>query len=308
MEQEFQEQLRQIITHGAFFENEPMSRHTTFGIGGPADIFVDVASTDEILKICQLTRSREVPFFIVGNGSNLLVSDEGIRGVVIHLGKSFSEVERDGDIIKAQAGATLGKIARVALDASLTGFEFAAGIPGSFGGAVSMNAGAYGGEMKDILLDVDLLTPQGEIITLKAEDMDLSYRHSLVFEKEYIVLGARIRLQAGDGQAIREKMDQLAQARRDKQPLEYPSAGSTFKRPPGYFAGKLIQDAGLKGYTVGGAMVSEKHAGFVVNHGGATAEEVRFLICQVQKKIRDQFGVHMEPEVRFLGFEDEVTP
>ena len=171
-----------------------------------------------------------------------------------------------------------------------------------------MNAGAYGGEMKDILLDVDLLTPQGEIITLKAEDMDLSYRHSIVFEKEYIVLGARIRLQAGDGQAIREKMDQLAQARRDKQPLEYPSAGSTFKRPPGYFAGKLIQDAGLKGYTVGGAMVSEKHAGFVVNHGGATAEEVRFLISQVQKKIRDQFGVHMEPEVRFLGFDNEVTP
>ena len=308
MEQEFQEQLRQIITHGAFFENEPMSRHTTFGIGGPADIFVDAASADEILKTCQLARSREVPFFIVGNGSNLLVSDEGIRGVVIHLGKAFSDVERDGDIIKAQAGATLGKIARTALDASLTGFEFAAGIPGSFGGAVSMNAGAYGGEMKDILLDVDLLTPQGEIITLKTEDMDLSYRHSIVFEKDYIVLGARIRLQPGDGQVIREKMDQLAQARREKQPLEYPSAGSTFKRPPGYFAGKLIQDAGLKGYTVGGAMVSEKHAGFVVNHGGATAEEVRFLIRQVQKRIQNQFGVHMEPEVRFLGFEDEVAP
>ena len=170
-----------------------------------------------------------------------------------------------------------------------------------------MNAGAYGGEMKDILLDVDLLTPQGEIITLKAEDMDLSYRHSIVFDKDYIVLGARIRLQPGQEQEIREKMDQLARARREKQPLEYPSAGSTFKRPTGYFAGKLIQDAGLKGYTVGGAMVSEKHAGFVVNHGGATAREVRFLICQVQKKIQDKFGVHMEPEVRFLGFEDEVV-
>ena len=211
MEQEFQVQLQKIITHGAFFENEPMSRHTTFGIGGPADIFVDVASADEIIRICQLTRSREVPFFIVGNGSNLLVSDDGIRGVVIHLGKSFSEVERDGDIIKAQAGASLGKIARTALDASLTGFEFAAGIPGSFGGAVSMNAGAYGGEMKDILLDVDLLTPQGEIMTLKAEDMDLSYRHSIVFEKDYIVLGARIRLQHGVEQEIREEMDRLAQ-------------------------------------------------------------------------------------------------
>ncbi len=307
MEQKFQKQLQQIITHGAFFENEPMSRHTTFGIGGPADIFVDVSSADEIRQICQLARSLEVPFFIVGNGSNLLVSDEGIRGLVIHLGKSFSEVERDGEIIKAQAGASLGKIARVALDASLTGFEFAAGIPGSFGGAVSMNAGAYGGEMKDILVDVDLLTPQGEIVTLKAEDMDLSYRHSIVFDKDYIVLGARIRLQPGQEQEIREKMDQLARARREKQPLEYPSAGSTFKRPTGYFAGKLIQDAGLKGYTVGGAMVSEKHAGFVVNHGGATAREVRFLICQVQKKIQDKFGVHMEPEVRFLGFEDEVV-
>ena len=171
-----------------------------------------------------------------------------------------------------------------------------------------MNAGAYGGEMKDVLADVDLLTPEGEIITLKAEDMDLSYRHSVVFEKDYIVLEARIRLQSGTEKDIREKMDQLARARKEKQPLEYPSAGSTFKRPEGYYAGKLIQDAGLKGYTVGGAMVSDKHAGFVVNHGGATAEEVRFLICQVQKKIRDQFGVHMEPEVRFLGFEDEVTP
>ena len=307
MEQEFQNELQQIITHGAFFVNEPMSRHTTFGIGGPADIFVDVSSADEIRQICRLARSREVPFFIVGNGSNLLVSDEGIRGLVIHLGRSFSEVERDGEIIKAQAGASLGKIARVALDASLTGFEFAAGIPGSFGGAVSMNAGAYGGEMKDILVDVDLLTPQGEIITLKAEEMDLSYRHSIVFDENYIVLGARIRLQQGKEQEIREKMDQLARARKEKQPLEYPSAGSTFKRPTGYFAGKLIQDAGLKGYTVGGAMVSEKHAGFVVNHGGATAQEVRFLICQVQKKIQDKFGVHMEPEVRFLGFEDEVV-
>ncbi|MBR5046956.1 MAG: UDP-N-acetylmuramate dehydrogenase [Eubacterium sp.] len=308
MEQAFKEQLRQVLTHGTLLENEPMSRHTTFGIGGPADIFVDVASADEICRVCRLARSGEVPFFIVGNGSNLLVSDEGIRGVVIHLGKSFSKVEREGDIIGAQAGASLGKIARTALEASLTGFEFAAGIPGSFGGAVSMNAGAYGGEMKDILLDVDLLTPRGEVLTLKAEEMDLSYRHSIVFDKDYIVLGARIRLQAGDPEKIRERMDELACARREKQPLEYPSAGSTFKRPEGYFAGKLIQDAGLKGYTVGGAMVSEKHAGFVINHGGATAEEVRFLIRQVQKKILEQFGVTMETEVRFLGFENEVKP
>ena len=308
MGQGFQDELRQMIRQGAFLENEPMSRHTTFAIGGPADFFVDVACADEIVEICQLARSREVPFFIVGNGSNLLVSDEGIRGLVIHLGKSFSKVDRDGDIIKAQAGASLGKIARTALSASLTGFEFAAGIPGSFGGAVSMNAGAYGGEMKDVLLDVDLLTPQGQILTMGVEEMNLSYRHSIVFERDYIILGARIRLKTGVEEEIRKEMERLACARKEKQPLEYPSAGSTFKRPVGYYAGKLIQDAGLKGYTVGGAMVSGKHAGFVVNHGGATAEEVRFLIRQVQKKVREQSGVYLEPEVRFLGFEDEVTP
>ena len=200
------------------------------------------------------------------------------------------------------------KVARTALEASLTGFEFAAGIPGSFGGAVAMNAGAYGGEMKDILVDAEVLTPEGERLILTAEEMDLSYRHSVVFDKDYIVLSARIWLTPGETDRIRARMEELSAARREKQPLEYPSAGSTFKRPPGYFAGKLIQDAGLKGYTVGGAMVSEKHAGFVINQGGATAEEVRFLIRQVQKKVRDQFGVTLETEVRFLGFDDEVQP
>ena len=306
MERGFAEQLKNTLTEGTLLTNEPMSRHTSFCIGGPADYFVSVAGTDELKSVCRLCRSQGVPFFIVGNGSNLLVSDLGIRGVVIHLGRLFSEVELDGTILTVQAGAPMSKVARTALDASLTGFEFAAGIPGSFGGAVVMNAGAYGGEMEDILLDAELLTPEGDILVLSAEELDLSYRHSIVSDKGYIVLSARIGLTPGDPLKIRERMDQLSQARRQKQPLEYPSAGSTFKRPEGYYAGKLIQDTGLMGYTVGGAKVSEKHAGFVINQGGATAEEVRFLICQVQKKVREKFGVTMEPEVRFVGFEEEV--
>ena len=300
----FKEQLQQIITQGTIRFDEPMSKHTSFAIGGPADIFIEPADVEEIRSVCDLLRREHIPYVIIGNGSNLLVADEGIRGVVIHLGKDFSEITVKDRILEIQAGASLARVARIALQESLTGFEFAAGIPGSFGGAVCMNAGAYGGEMKDILLDADLLTPQGQILTLTAEELELSYRHSIIFEKDYIVLSARIRLTPGDPSGIRERMEELAQARKEKQPLEYPSAGSTFKRPEGYFAGKLIQDAGLKGYTVGGAMVSEKHAGFVINHGGATAEEVRFLIHQVQKKIKAQFGVSMETEVRFIGFND----
>ncbi len=304
----FQDSLEKILSQGTLLVNEPMHKHTSFSIGGPADYFVSVANADELSEVCRLCRSQGVPFYIVGNGSNLLVSDRGVRGVVIHLGKLFSDVERRGDILTVQAGAPMFKVARTALEASLAGFEFAAGIPGSFGGAVAMNAGAYGGEMKDILVDVEVLTPEGERLTLAAEEMDLSYRHSIVFDKDYIVLSARIKLIPGEADRIRARMEELSQARREKQPLEYPSAGSTFKRPTGYFAGKLIQDAGLKGYTVGGARVSEKHSGFVINQGGATAEEVCFLIRQVQKKVRDRFGVDLETEVRFLGFGQEVEP
>lgn len=300
------EQLEQIITQGTILTNEPMSKHTSFSIGGPADLFVEPATVEEIQKVCALARQEKVPFFVIGNGSNLLVSDEGIRGIVLHLGKNFSKIEQEGNVISVQSGALLSRVAKVALASSFTGFEFAAGIPGSFGGAVAMNAGAYGGEMKDIILDADVLTPEGDVRTLSLEELDLSYRHSCIFEKNYLVLSARIQLTPGDETAIRERMSELAQARRDKQPLEYPSAGSTFKRPEGYFAGKLIQDAGLKGFTVGGAMVSEKHAGFVINHGGASAKDVSSLISQVQKKIQEQFGVHMEPEVRFVGFDKEV--
>lgn len=299
----FQEQIELIINQGTILKDEPMKKHTSFLIGGPADLFVEPATIDEIKGVCLIAQKEKVPFFVLGNGSNLLVSDEGIRGIVLHLGKNFSKIECDGDILTVCSGATLAKVAKIALEASLSGFEFAAGIPGSFGGAVAMNAGAYGGEMKDILVDAEVLTPEGEVLTLTKEELDLSYRHSCIFEKNYIVLRARIRLHPGNAEEIKKRMQELACARKEKQPLEYPSAGSTFKRPEGYFAGKLIQDAGLKGYTVGGAMVSEKHSGFVINRGGATAEEVRFLITQVQKKVQEQFGVLMEPEVRFVGFE-----
>ena len=308
IQQEFCQKIKQQLTTGTLLEQELMSRHTSFRIGGPADYFVEPASVDELAGVLSLARQEKVPFFIVGNGSNLLVSDEGFRGMIVHTGGSLRSISVEGDVIYAQAGALLGAVAGAALEAGLTGMEFAAGIPGTLGGAVCMNAGAYGGEMKDILLDAEVLTQDGERLVIPVEELDLSYRHSIIFEKNYIVLAAHIRLSRGDKIQIRNRMNELAGARKEKQPLEYPSAGSTFKRPEGYFAGKLIQDAGLKGYTVGGAQVSEKHSGFVINRGGATAEEVRFLIRQVRSKVKQQFGVELEPEVRMLGFTDtEVT-
>ena len=308
IQQEFCQKIKQQLTTGTLLEQELMSRHTSFRIGGPADYFVEPASVDELAGVLSLARQEKVPFFIVGNGSNLLVSDEGFRGMIVHTGGSLRSISVEGDVIYAQAGALLGAVAGAALEAELTGMEFAAGIPGTLGGAVCMNAGAYGGEMKDILLDAEVLTQDGERLVIPVEELDLSYLHSIIFEKNYIVLAAHIRLSRGDKTQIRNRMNELAGARKEKQPLEYPSAGSTFKRPEGYFAGKLIQDAGLKGYTVGGAQVSEKHSGFVINRGGATAEEVRFLIRQVRSKVKQQFGVELEPEVRMLGFTDaEVT-
>lgn len=308
IQQEFCQKIKQQLTTGTLLEQELMSRHTSFRIGGPADYFVEPASVDELAGVLSLARQEKVPFFIVGNGSNLLVSDEGFRGMIVHTGGSLRSISVEGDVIYAQAGALLGAVAGAALEAGLTGMEFAAGIPGTLGGAVCMNAGAYGGEMKDILLDAEVLTQDGERLVIPVEELDLSYRHSIIFEKNYIVLAAHIRLSRGDKTQIRNRMNELAGARKEKQPLEYPSAGSTFKRPEGYFAGKLIQDARLKGYTVGGAQVSEKHSGFVINRGGATAEEVRFLIRQVRSKVKQQFGVELEPEVRMLGFTDtEVT-
>lgn len=283
------------------YRNEPMRKHTTFRIGGPADFYLCPHSAKEIQKTVAICREEELPYFILGNGSNLLVSDQGYRGVVIQLWKNVSDILVEGCRIRAKAGASLAKIAGKALEEGLTGMEFAAGIPGTLGGAVVMNAGAYGGEMKDILQEALVMDEQGEIFTLKKEELHLGYRTSIIKEKGYIVLAAALELKPGDRKEIKEKMDELKQRRVEKQPLDMPSAGSTFKRPEGYFAGKLIMDAGLRGFSVGGAQISEKHCGFVVNTGKATANDVLTLIREVQKRVRDKFGVELETEVKFLG-------
>ena len=283
------------------YRNEPMKKHTTFRIGGPADYYLCPHSAKEIQKVVEICREEKLPYFILGNGSNLLVSDQGYRGVVIQLWKNVSDIRVEGCLIHAKAGASLAKIAAEALEEGLTGMEFAAGIPGTLGGAVVMNAGAYGGEMKDILKEVLVMDQQGRIFTLEKKDLKLGYRTSAVKEKGYIVLAAVLELWPGDREEIRKLMEDLKQKRVEKQPLDLPSAGSTFKRPEGYFAGKLIMDAGLRGFSVGGAQVSEKHCGFVVNTGGASASDVLTLIREVQKRVREKFGVELETEVKFLG-------
>lgn len=280
---------------------EPMSLHTTFRIGGPADLFVMPGSIQAVADSIRICKETQTPYAVIGNGSNLLVSDAGYRGVIIQIGRNLNQITGNGEEIRAQAGAMLSVIAKTALSESLTGFEFASGIPGTLGGAVVMNAGAYGGEMKDVLTEVTVLTREGEIRTIPAEKLELGYRTSLAAKNGWIILEAVMKFQKGDAEAIRGRMEELKMQRVTKQPLDLPSAGSTFKRPEGYFAGKLIMDAGLRGFTVGGAQISEKHCGFVVNKGGATAEDVRNLICAVQKKVQEDAGVKLEPEVKFLG-------
>ena len=297
---DFYNKLKTIISDETILLDEPMSKHTTFRIGGNADMFVS-PSIEEVPQIIALAKEYEVPVTIIGNGSNLLVGDKGIRGLVLSFGKAAEYVQVDGSCVIAGAGALLSKISAEALKHSLTGFEFAAGIPGTLGGALVMNAGAYGGEIKDVLISAKVLTAEGEVVELSAAELELSYRHSCIPEKGYIVLEAVIELQPSEEEAIRELMADYRGRRVDKQPLEYPSAGSTFKRPEGHFAGKLIQDAGLRGYTVGGAQVSEKHCGFVVNKGGATAADVCKLIADVKEKVYEQFQVEMEPEVKMIG-------
>ncbi len=297
---DFYNRLKMIIPEETILMDEPMSKHTTFRIGGNADMFVSPEVAD-VPQIMDLVNEYQVPVTIIGNGSNLLVGDKGIRGLVVSFGKAAEYVKVEGNRITAGAGTLLSKIAAEALKNGLAGFEFAAGIPGSLGGALVMNAGAYGGEMKDVLVSAKVLTTDGKVIELSAEELDLSYRHSCIPEKKYIVLEVTIELQKGDEEVIREMMTDFRNRRLDKQPLEYPSAGSTFKRPEGYFAGKLIQDADLRGYTVGGAQVSEKHCGFVVNKGGATAADVCKLIEDVKEKVYEQFQVEMEPEVKMIG-------
>ena len=283
------------------FTGEAMSRHTTFKIGGPADYFLMPDKDTDVGRIVKICKESAIPYFILGNGSNLLVGDGGYRGAVIQIYKNMSAVTVEGTEITVQAGALLSSVAAAAKNAALTGFEFAGGIPGTMGGAVVMNAGAYGGEMKDVLTEITVMDEEGEIVTLPADKLELGYRTSIIKTAGYIVLEAKLQLKEGNPEVIRETMKDLTIRRTTKQPLEYPSAGSTFKRPEGYFAGKLIMDSGLRGYQVGGAQVSEKHCGFVINAGGATARDVRTLMDNVRDIVYKKYGVTLEPEVKFLG-------
>ena len=297
----FLNKLKSILNENCIYVDEPMKKHITFRVGGNADFFVTPKTKDEVKAVISLCKEEKIPYYILGNGSNLLVGDKGYRGVIIQIYKEMNAIEVNGEEIKVQAGALLSRIGATALEAELAGFEFASGIPGTMGGAVVMNAGAYGGEMKDIIKRVTVLTPDGEELVLGNEELELGYRTSIIAKKGYIVLEAVVSLEKGSREAIKARMDELKVQRTTKQPLEYPSAGSTFKRPEGHFAGKLIQDAGLRGFQVGGAQVSEKHCGFVINKDNATAADVLELMRQVSAIVKEKFGVDLEPEVKRLG-------
>lgn len=281
--------------------DEPMRRHTTFRIGGPADYFVTASCAEEIRDIIGICLRNAVHYYIMGNGSDLLVGDKGFRGVIIQIFKRMNAIRVEGERIFVQAGALLSRTAAAACEASLTGMEFASGIPGTMGGALRMNAGAYGGEMKQIVESADILTADGEVKTLSVDELGLGYRTSVISRNDYVALEVVLKLNKGSREEIRARMDELKEKRVQKQPLEYGSAGSTFKRPEGYFAGKLIEDAGLRGYRVGDAQVSEKHCGFVINRGSATAAEVAQLMEDVADRVEQKFGVRLEPEVKKIG-------
>jgi len=297
---QFVQLLQTKLPENTVFENEMMKDYTTFRIGGKADVVVKPGSYEEVAIAVKLCKENQVPYYILGNGSNLLVADEGYRGVIIQIYNRLDEVKVEGNRVVAQAGALLSKIATKAMENSLTGLEFAHGIPGTLGGAVVMNAGAYNGEMKQVLVSCDVLDEEGNILNLTNEQLELGYRTSIIQKKNYIVLGATIALEKGNQQEIKAYMKELMTRRKEKQPLEKPSAGSTFKRPVGYFAGKLIMDSDLRGYKVGGAMISEKHCGFVVNDGDATCKDVEDLIKHVQKVVKEKFQVDLEAEVKIL--------
>ena len=301
MEIDFLERLRRINGPEQVYTQEPMSRHTTFRIGGNADYFVCPSQAEQLRETLGACREAGMPFYILGNGSNVLVSDAGYRGVVIH--PKLLGMELEGVRLRVRAGELLVRTAHEAARAGLGGLEFASGIPGSVGGALVMNAGAYGGEIKDVLERALVLTPKGEQIWLGREELELGYRTSILAKKSYLVLEAVFLLEPQEQEQIYARMAELKEARVSKQPLEYASAGSTFKRPAGYFAGKLIMDAGLRGFRVGGAQVSEKHCGFVINRGGATARDVLELVEHVREEVKRQFGVELELEVKLLGFD-----
>ncbi len=296
----FSESLYEIYNDADIYENEPMSRHTTFKAGGPAKYYVTPVNEEQIRQTIKLCRKYSVKYYVIGRGSNLLVKDKGFEGLIIEIGDKVSKFEVCGNEITAGCGIKIKALATIAKDNSLAGMEFMYGIPGTLGGAVAMNAGAYGGEIKDILKCVTVMNVSGEIKTLSCDELELGYRKSNILKYDYIVLKATISLNKGDKKEIEEKMADYMKRRRDKQPLEYPSAGSTFKRPKGYFAGKLIEDAGLGGYRIGGAMVSDKHCGFIINYNNAGADDIQNLIAYVQKTVNEKFGVMLEPEVRII--------
>ena len=293
--------LAKFVPEDRIFPDEPMSKHTTFQVGGAADCLIRIQKEEELSGLIHYLKEVEIPFLILGNGSNLLVSDDGFHGVVLLTKGGMDEIHIEGNNLTAQAGALLSQVARKAQKAGLTGLEFAAGIPGSVGGAVVMNAGAYGGEMSQVVTQVRVLNSQGEVLVLDQEAMEFGYRKSVIRQYPFVVTEVTFTLQKGDPQLIRARMEELAAARREKQPLEYPSAGSTFKRPEGYFAGKLIMDAGFKGYHVGGAQVAEKHCGFIINRDHATARDISQLMQEVTDGVYEKFQVRLEPEVIKIG-------
>lgn len=300
---EIYEKLRQLISKEAVLLDEPMSKHTSFKIGGPADIMVIPESIEQVQWTIKVCKENNIPYFIMGNGSNLIVRDKGMRCVVIKIADKFKDVIIDGTKVVAQAGILLSTLSKKIMAESLKGFEFASGIPGTLGGAITMNAGAYGGEMKDVIKSAKVLDQNGEIKYFSLEELELGYRTSVIQTRGYIVLEVEMELEKGDYEEILAITKDLTERRTTKQPLHLPSAGSVFKRPTGYFAGKLIEDSGLKGERVGGAQVSELHSGFIVNVGNATAADVLGLIGLVQNKVRENFGVDLQTEVKIIGEE-----
>lgn len=292
--------LKEVVGENNILLNEPMKNHVYFKVGGPADMMVIPNTIEEIIQLVNYCRENKVPYFIIGNGSNLLVKDGGIRGVIIKL-TSLTDIEVKEDKVIAQCGAQLKDVSREALNHGLTGFEFACGIPGSIGGAVFMNAGAYDGEMSFVIDMITALDDKGNVIEISKEKLELGYRTSIIMKRGYVVLSVQLKLKQGEVKSIDERIRELTKRREERQPLEYPSAGSTFKRPEGYFAGKLIQDSGLKGKSIGGAAVSEKHSGFIINKGNATAKDILDLIAHVQDTVKKNFDVELHTEIRIIG-------
>lgn len=293
--------LEKILDKSRIKYNEPMKKHTTVRVGGPCDCLVLPENIDEIKNIILYAKENDIKYYVIGNGSNLLVADEGVKALIIKITNKFSKVEVNGEEIIAYAGASVPYVSLVAKQNSLTGFEFACGIPGTIGGGVRMNAGAYGGEISQIFVEATYLDGKGDINTIKREDMEFSYRHSFFSDNsDSIILSVKFKLQKGNIDEISKKMEENSKSRKEKQPLEYPNFGSVFKRPEGYFVGKLVQDAGLRGYTIGGAQVSQKHTGFIVNKGDATCSDIVALIKHIQKTVYEKYGVSLKTEVVFI--------